>query len=201
MEDVPQRTLLSPEEQRCEDHFRATHTRSKDGRYTVRLPFRNSPPADLGDSRRAALASLYRLQRNLQLNPNKAAEYAFLQEYEMLGHMTEISNEKELRGGSVYYIPHHAVVRASSDTTRLRVVFNASCRIASGKSLNDHLLVGLKLQIDLSAIILQWRQFRYVYSADIAKMYRQIRVDERDTHYQRILWRDSPSDPVKEYHL
>lgn len=53
--------------------------------------------------------------------------------------------------------------------------------------MNDHLLIGPKLQIDLPSILTHWRQFRYVYIADIAKMYRQIRVNERDIHYQRIL--------------
>ncbi|XP_043264164.1 uncharacterized protein LOC122404299, partial [Colletes gigas] len=32
-------------------------------------------------------------------------------------------------------------------------------------------------------------------------MYRQIRVDDHDVNFQRILWRESPSDPVEEYQL
>ena len=84
------------------------------------------------------------------------------------------------------YIPHHPVFRAESITTRLRVVFNASCITLNGSTLNDHLLVGPKLQKDLPSIISQWRQFRFVYTADIAKMYRQILVDPRDLDYQRI---------------
>lgn len=100
-----------------------------------------------------------------------------------------------------YYIPHHAVFRDSSATTRLRVVFNASCRTSNGASLNNHLLIGPKLQTDLTTLIMQWRQFRYVYLADIAKMYRQIRVDPRDTNYQRVLWRASPSEAITENRL
>lgn len=49
------------------------------------------------------------------------------------------------------YIPHHAVIREHSLTSHLRVVFNASQLISNGKSLNDHLLVGSKLQKKLSA--------------------------------------------------
>jgi len=33
---------------------------------------------------------------------------------------------------------------------------------------------------------MQWRQDRYVFTTDIAKMYRQILVDTRDIDYQ--LW-------------
>ncbi|XP_029155175.1 uncharacterized protein LOC114935959 [Nylanderia fulva] len=100
-----------------------------------------------------------------------------------------------------YYIPHHAVVRDSSATTRLRVVFNASCRTSDETSLNDHLLVGPKLQLNPVTVLMRWRQHRYVYTADIAKMYRQILVDQRNVDYQRILWRESPEQPVDEYQL
>ena len=47
----------------------------------------------------------------------------------------------------------------------------------------------------------QWRTHRYVYCADIEKMYRQILINERDVDCQRILWRESPSDALQEYQL
>lgn len=62
-------------------------------------------------------------------------------------------------------------------------------------------MIGSKLQMDFPAVILQCRQYRFVYTADIAKMYRQIMIDPRDVHYQRILWRASPDHPIKEYQL
>jgi len=99
------------------------------------------------------------------------------------------------------YLPHHGVIRESSSTTRLRVVFNASSVTSNGTSLNDHLHSGPKLQTDITSVILQWRRYKYVYSSDIAKMYRQIRVDERDINYQRILWKSSPSEAIREYQL
>lgn len=86
------------------------------------------------------------------------------------------------------YIPHHPVIRETSSTTRVRVVFNASCETSNGTSLNSHLLAGPKLQTDLIAVLLRWRQHKYVYTADIAKMYRQILVDPRDRDFQRVLW-------------
>ena len=36
--------MLTPDEQACEDYFVKTHSRDKDGRYTVRLPFKE--PSD-----------------------------------------------------------------------------------------------------------------------------------------------------------
>jgi len=55
------------------------------------------------------------------------------------------------------YIPHHAVIRKSSSTTKLRVVFNALYKTRNGTSINDHLLVEPKLQQDLPVIIVRWR--------------------------------------------
>ncbi|XP_018399600.1 PREDICTED: uncharacterized protein LOC108777259 [Cyphomyrmex costatus] len=88
--------------------------------------------------------------------------------------MTKSPPTEIVKPEQAYYIPHHAVLRDSSATTRLRVVFNASCRTSDGTSLNDHMLIGPKLQRDLATVIMQWRQYRYVFTADIAKMYRQI---------------------------
>jgi len=48
---------------------------------------------------------------------------------------------------------------------------------------------------------MQWRQYRYVLTADIAKMYRQILVDSRDTDYQRIVWQPIPDGPITDYRL
>jgi hypothetical protein len=44
------------------------------------------------------------------------------------------------------------------------------------------------LQQDLPAIA-RWRQWRYVYTVDIAKMFRQILIESMDADFQRILWR------------
>jgi len=45
----------------------------------------------------------------------------------------------------VYYLPHHAVMKESSITTKLRVVFDGSAPSSSGLSLNDILYRGPKV--------------------------------------------------------
>lgn len=61
-------------------------------------------------------------------------------------------------------------------------------------------MTGPKLQRDLSSIILWWRQFQYVYTADIEKMFCQIRVLPDDADLTRILWR-SPNSSIQAYRL
>ncbi|XP_024874739.1 uncharacterized protein LOC112456441 [Temnothorax curvispinosus] len=201
VEELPQKAHLSPEEMRCEEHFVSTHSRAPNGQYIVRLPFKSGPPIEIGESKSSAIALYSRLEARLKSNPDLAKEYnEFLAEYERLGHMVKAPLD-EPPDGQVYYIPHHTVIREHSSTTRLRVVFNASHPTSNGLSLNDHLMVGRKLQPELSFIILRWRQYRFVFTADIAKMYRQILVHPSDVEYQRILWRPTPTSPLIAYLL
>jgi len=74
---------------------------------------------------------------------------------------------------------------------RQAAVFNASSPSQNGVSLNDILHVGPVLHSHLTIQILKWRYFRYVYSADIERMYRQIWVDPKHTPFQRIVFRNS----------
>ncbi|XP_076301442.1 uncharacterized protein LOC143219323 [Lasioglossum baleicum] len=201
VEELPSVTRLSPAELKCEEHFQRTHARTSTGQYIVRLPFIEGPPIHIGPSLPAVMNMFKRQENRLQRTTEHFAEYSkFLSEYETLGHMVEIKDQPAPSNQTVY-IPHHAVIREHSATTRLRVVFNASAKTGNGTSLNDHLLIGPKLQTDLAAVILRWRRYRYVFIADIAKMYRQILIDPRDVDYQRILWRNSPSVPFQHFRL
>lgn len=106
--------------------------------------------------------------------------------------MTKIENTAAIHDGSIkYYLPHHGVVRESSTTTKLRVVFDASCKTANGINLNDTLLVGPTTQDDLFSILTRFRSHRIVLIADIEKMYRQVMMRSEDRDLQRIVWRAS----------
>lgn len=126
----------------------------------------------------------------------------FLDEYESLGHMKQMDVNVSLENTSnAFYLPHHPVENIESTTTKLRVVFDGSCKTASGMSLNDCLLVGPTIQQDLFSIIVRFRTHQIALTADIAKMYRQVLVDEKDTNFQRILWRSHPHEWIKIYNL
>jgi hypothetical protein len=112
--------------------------------------------------------------------------YDFLHEYLELGHIEPITEDEALPSIS------RIILLFATQAVPQNYVFNASCKIRNGSSLNDHLLVGPKLQQDLSAIILRWHQWHYVYIADIAKMFRQILINPMDADFQRILWRLTP---------
>ncbi|XP_046431027.1 uncharacterized protein LOC124184894 [Neodiprion fabricii] len=193
-------TLLSEEDSQCEQHFVETHSRSPEGRYIVRIPLKQ-PPDNPGDSRRSALFALSRQEKQFEADPARKTAYSdFLAEYEKLGHMTLVPNPDQA-SGRVFYLPHHAVVRDNSTTTKIQVVFNGSALTTRKISINSLQYAGAKLQNDLADVITRWRRYAYVFIADIEKMYRQIGVHPDDWDLQRILWRKNPQDPVSTYQL
>ncbi|KAJ8887764.1 hypothetical protein PR048_013982, partial [Dryococelus australis] len=99
-----------------------------------------------------------------------------------------------------YYMLHHGVVKESSSTTKFRVVFNASEK-TNEIYLNDLLMVGPAVQEDLHSIVLRFCMHKIVFSAGIAKMYRQVQVHPQDRHLQRIIWKRSNDSPLNSYKL
>ncbi|XP_067207878.1 uncharacterized protein [Linepithema humile] len=120
-------------------------------------------------------------------------------EYLQLGHMREITDFKSTN--KTYYLPHHAVYKETSTTTKLRVVFDGSCKSSTGISLNDLLMVGPTIQDDLFSILTRFRTVKFAVTADINKMYRQVLVDCNQTSLQRIVWRNSSSEPIRTFEL
>ncbi|XP_055715164.1 uncharacterized protein LOC129809379 [Phlebotomus papatasi] len=181
---------------RVEKEFAETHSRTEDGRYVVQLPFKGNP-SELGDSKKQAMARFINMEKKFATNEQLRKDYSeFIHEYISLGHMSLAPPD-----GGKYYLLHHAVFKKESSTTKTRVVFDASCKTSTGKSLNSVLHAGPKLQQNLNQIIIRWCKYKYVYTADIEKMFRQIIVAEGHRDYLRILWRDSPKQPIREYRL
>lgn len=181
---------LKPDEAKCEQLFIKTFSRDSSGRYIVRLP-RKLPTEQLGDSFNTAKISLLRIFRQFKFDSTFRQRYQdFLQEYESLGHMQQVSNF-ELSNSDVYYLPHHGILREQNRTTKLRVVFNGSSQTSSGYSLNDMLYSSANLQADIFDVLIWIRIHKYLFSTDIEKMYRQIKIHPEDWDLQRILWYNS----------
>ncbi|XP_075167700.1 uncharacterized protein LOC142239822 [Haematobia irritans] len=204
IEDVPKVCTMSEEDRRCEELYLRTTYRNDSGRYVVSLPFKREYSKDLqlGLSRNNAISQFKRNESRLMRNPELKIQYdRVLQEYADLGHMTMIDGNKVNSSNSVYYLPHHAVFKLDSATTKLRVVFNASSPTSNGVSLNNVLDTEPVLQANLIVLILRWRLFRFVFNADIEKMYRQILIHPDQASYQRIVFRLAPDDVIRDFEL
>lgn len=183
-------------------HFLKTTKRNVDGRFIVQLPFKEAKVQQLGESRNVALNRFLAMERRLQRQPILRQQYVqFMTEYIGLGHMIRVTEDQAVKQTPRYYIPHHAVLKNNSLTTKLRVVFDASCKTSTGISLNDCLMVGPTLQQDLFSLLLRFRTFNYVITADIAQMYRQVQIDRSQTTLQTIFWRSDPDKELAEFEL
>ncbi|KAG8232683.1 hypothetical protein J437_LFUL009930 [Ladona fulva] len=100
----------------AEERFKTLHYRNEEGRYVVPILLKPSTN-HLGDSETVALERLGGLERKFAKTPDLKDEYSkFFKEYARVGLMS-----LEQRNVRKYYIPHHAVLKASSSTRRLRV--------------------------------------------------------------------------------
>jgi len=77
-----------------------------------------------------------------------------MDEYLSLGHMQLVPEEENgsydnTSAKLIFFLPHHAVFKESSTTTKNQVVFDASAKSSTGVSLNDMLMVGPTIQQDL----------------------------------------------------
>ena len=203
IEDIPTspERQLSAEEKACEDFFIQTTTRDTEGRYIVKLPFK--PDAQpLGDSFSQAKRRLLSVERRLANHPQKQAYVDFMNGFIDAGHLERVPSDELFKlPHDVYYLPHHHVVKESSTTTKLRIVFDASAVTTNGTSLNDSLMTGPTLQDNLCDILLRFRFHVVALSADVEKMYRQIGLHPSSRDYHRILWRDQPCDPIQTWRM
>ena len=76
------------------------------------------------------------------------------------------------------------ILKESSTTTRLRIVFDASAKSTTGNSLNDIMIQGPNFYPLLITVLLRFRQHNIGMSSDISKMFREVGLHskEQDLH-------------------
>ncbi|GFT13515.1 integrase catalytic domain-containing protein [Trichonephila clavipes] len=181
LEEIPnvKDKLLTSEEQFVETHFQNTYACNSDGRFVVKLPFYKSN-SELGDSKPAAISRLLAMERKFKNNPDFEKQCKeFMNEYESLGHMSLV-NSRSHTSKDQNFLPHHAVIKPSNLTTKLRVVFDASLSLSLAK-----------LQMNS----------RIVFTADIEKCTVKFLVADEDQKYQQILWRNNSNENIRTYKL
>ena len=72
--------------------------------------------------------------------------------------------------GQVHYLPHRPVIRNDKDTTKIRAVFDASCKV-NGPSLNECLYSDPNLIAKFFDILLRFRLNKIAVLADIKQAF------------------------------
>ena len=103
---------MSQEECEVKKHFQTHHYRKQDGRFVVPLP-RNPEVKPIGDSQ--AVRRFLTLEKSLRSKNQFGAFDAVIREYFDLGPVP--NNDFDRSQCQVFYLPMHAVYKASSSTT------------------------------------------------------------------------------------
>ncbi|GFR59729.1 retrovirus-related Pol polyprotein from transposon 17.6 [Elysia marginata] len=159
-----------------------------DGRYVVHLPWKEGQRDKLISNEEIAKKRSNNLLKKFDRDPALEMEYnKVLSDMENTGIIHEVPNGEDSTN-PIFYLPHRPVIREASATTRIRPVFDASCKAFNGYSLYDCVESGPNLFPNLVEVLLRFRRWKYGLTADISKAFLQIRVCEQDQDVHRFLW-------------
>jgi Pao retrotransposon peptidase/Family of unknown function (DUF5641)/Protein of unknown function (DUF1759)/Putative peptidase (DUF1758)/Integrase core domain/Integrase zinc binding domain/Reverse transcriptase (RNA-dependent DNA polymerase) len=200
VEEIPSKQVASPEDELAEQTFLSSTIILQNGRFQTNIPLKSSSEhLKLGDSFSSAKRRFLSLEKRFEKNLELFNEYKnFINTYIQMDHAryVPLKLQNSLHENK-YFIPHLCVIRENSVSTRLRVVFDASCPTTSGLSLNDITLKGYQIQPELFDILCRFRLTKFAIVSDVIKMYRQIKTNPEQNFLQNILWRESPDLPLR----
>ena len=156
-------------------------------RYQVKLPWKEAHEP-LPSNYNVSMARLKGQLTKLRRDPDILQEYdRIIKEQLELGIIEPVIELEKT--GKVHYLPHHAVIRKEAKTTKVRVVYDASCKESkTSVSLNDCLHVGPSLTPLLFDILLRFREKRVALIADIEKAFLNVEIAKEDRDVLRFLW-------------
>ena len=111
-----------------------------------------------------------------------------------------ITAKHELDHPRQLFLPHHGVYKKSAEKKKLRIVFDATAEY-KGKSLNNSMITGPKLQKELAEIFLKFRERPIAIGADIEAMFSRIRLTKDDARYHRFLMPDKQTGKIEVYQM
>ena len=180
---------ISPKELNEEEEV-SLEVKKEDGRYTVGLPWKEGMREQLWDNRASATKRLSVLSARLEQNQSLRDSYDAVFREMLSDNIIEDVPDEELLSESVFYMPHHPVVKEASTSTKVRPVFDASAKGYNGVSLNTCMHTGPNLLPDLPGLLLRFRRWKFALSADITKAFLQVAVKPQDRDVHRFLWND-----------
>ena len=158
-------------------------------RYEVKLPFKESHPI-LPDNYQLSKTRLESLLRRLKSKPEDLKHYdEVIQEQLGKSIIEPVNIEEQQAVGKVHYLPHREVIRLDKDTTKLRVVYDASAK-RGGPSLNDCLYSGPPLTPMIFDVMARFGAHNVALTADIERAFLNVAIAPEHRDYLRFFWVD-----------
>ena len=179
------------------DEFKERLTRSPEGWYETTLPWKANH-VELPSNKEGSLKRLKSLNKKLQREGLSAQYDAIIQEQLVEGVIEKAPSISQSQ--KEFYIPHKSVIRNSAESTKMRIVYDASARATpDSPSLNDCLHPGPALQNKLWDILIQQRGYPVLLAGDIKKAFLQIRMHESERDFLRFHWQADLEPEVQTY--
>eukprot|EP00794_Sanderia_malayensis_P016265 gene16265-biopygen13818 len=168
------------------DEFKSQLIRSPEGWYETGLLWK-AEHAELHNNENGSMGRLSNLVRRLKRNPELFDEYdKIIQDQLAEGIIEKAPSTAE---GKEFYIPHKPVVRELAESTKTRIVYDASARANdNAPSLNDCLETGPPLQNLIWSIFVRNRFKPVALAGDLQKAFLQVRIREQDRDALRFHW-------------
>ena len=183
-------------DQESKDFLDSCNMQFNGKRYEVNLPWKLESKERLSNNKELSLSRLKGLQNHLKDNKQLYEEYDGIFKQQLKDGIIEKVLKCEENKGEVCMLPHHAVVREDKDTTKIRIVFDASARDSTtSMSLNQLLEVGPNYIPQLFDLLISFRSNSIALTADIERAFHQIAINEADRDFLRFYWfQDITSD-------
>ncbi|XP_052809477.1 uncharacterized protein LOC128237941 [Mya arenaria] len=191
-EGVQEKSVMSMKDR---DIYESTEKTMKfeDNHYVVEIPWKENRN-ELLNNYEMAKRRLESTEKKLRKEPVVEKMYnETIQGYLTKGYIEKVeTDEKEesLKENN-WLLPHFPVVKMNKDTTKVRIVFDASAS-CKGASLNDVIEQGPSLQNNLFDVLLRFRRDKIAVACDIQEMYLRVGIIPPDRRFHRFLWRPSP---------
>lgn len=180
------------------ENFNKTIERRPQG-YFVRIPFKKGHD-HLPDNRALALRRLENILRTYRTRPDILHQYHDVFQEQMRKNILEEVDESQ-ECFAKHYLPHQPVLTPEKDTTKFRVIFDASAHYKNRPSLNDVVHQGPTMLPKIYEILLRLRTGPYILLSDVEKAFLQIYLHEDDRDFTRCFWVKDINQPLSQDNL
>ncbi|XP_028415553.1 uncharacterized protein LOC114538695 [Dendronephthya gigantea] len=178
------------------EDFKENLVRNPEGWYETNLPWKPSHP-NLPSNETGSQRRLKSLVKRLERNGNYKQYNDIIQDQLEQGIIEPAPLEVT---GKEFYIPHKGITKQSAETTKLRIVYDASASESNTQpSLNDCLNPGPPLQNLLWSILVRARFYPILLTGDLEKAFLQVRVKQSERDALRFHWRAPGTEAVVVY--
>ncbi|XGW10642.1 hypothetical protein V3C99_012274 [Haemonchus contortus] len=165
------------------------------GKIFVRFPWKANKKR-LASNYNLALSRLHQLFKMKERNPQCWDEYCKIIQDQLKKNFIEDAPRPQAKSETpCYYIPHQAVIKSESVTTKTRIVLDASSKMKGELSLNDVIHQGPLILPNLCGVLIRSRVGSKIMIADVEKAFHMIHLQETERDAVRFLWLQDLTKP------